>query len=92
MMRLSSDDKRLLELCKTPKTSREISESLDIQIKTVQWMIGKLKRCGLLEGNRIMEDGFRGFKYHSIDNPDFVETISQKEYKPLGICVLGVWI
>ena len=91
-MRLSNDDKRLLDFCKTPKTSREISEALDIQIKTVQWMIGKLKRCGLLEGNRIMEDGFSGFKYHRIEGVEIQETVKPKDYKPLGICVLGVWI
>ena len=91
-MRLSNEDKKLLEFCESPRTSREISEELDIHINTVQWMIGRLKKCGLLKGERVRKDGVNGFVYQRIEGVEIQETIKPKEYKPLGICVFGVWI
>lgn len=91
-MKLSGEDKKLLEFCDSPKTSREISEELGIPIKTVQWMIGRLKKCGLLKGERVRREGVNSFVYQRIEGVEMPETVKPKEYKPLGVCILGVWI
>lgn len=87
-------DHDILRVCDTPKTSREVAEELSASYKTVQWKIGQLRFLGLLEKSRkqTKDEKDHNYKYIRVEDaiPDNVKLT--KEYKPLGICVMGVWL
>lgn len=88
-------DHEILRVCATPKSTREISEELGANMKTVQWKVGRLKNLGLLEGkrNQKKDSDFHSFRYKRVEGAELpAQTQTSKEYKPLGICVMGVWL
>ena len=87
-------DHDILRVCDTPKTSREVADELGANYRTVQFKIGQLKALGLLEKSRrqTKDEKDHNYKYLRIESAIPAELNIRKEYKPLGICVFGVWL
>lgn len=91
-MTLSELDRQILDLCATPHSSREVATELGANLKTVQWALGKLRTAGMVVSKRhpLALAPYTVIKYETI--PGAKPPEPKKEYKPLGICVLGVWL
>lgn len=87
-------DHDILRVCDTPKTSREVADELGANYRTVQWKVGQLKTLGLLEKSRrqTKDEKDHNYRYLRIEDaiPDNVNL--KKEYQPLGMCIMGVWM
>ena len=90
-MRISDLDRKILDHC-NDKTSREIAEAANANYKTVQWRIKELKANEYIVSHRRKSNAVNGytFYYKRTDKP--LEDYKPKEYQPLGMCVLGVWL
>lgn len=90
-MKISELDIEILENC-NDRTSRQIAEAVDANHKTVQWRIKELKVNGYLESYKRKGNSVNGILvcYRRTEKP--LEANKPKEYKPLGMCVFGVWL
>lgn len=90
-IKLGETDRQLLMFCTTPKTVTQIAEHFESSRKSYQWRVQRLVKAGYLEIRSKGEDGNRwsGFTYIKAQKalPKNLEPI-----KPLGMCILGVWV
>ena len=87
-------DYSILRFCDTPKSSREIAEEFNANHRTVQFKVGQLKALGLLAKSKKQPEDDQHHKYRYVRTSVAIPTELnvKKEYKPLGICVMGVWL
>lgn len=90
-MRMSELDKKILEVC-DDMTSKEIAEAINANYKTVQWRIKELKLNEYITSYKKRSNAVNGYTYYYRRTDKPIETIEKKEYKPLGMCILGVWL
>ena len=91
-MELSELDMLLLEICKTPKTSKEAAKEAEASLKTVQTKLGRLRKRGLMSVARheLSKPPYFAIRYETIENATPKEP--KKPYEPVGMCIFGVWM
>lgn len=89
-LKLKDIDREIIKFCDKPRRSREIVKQFQDKDKFVQPRISRLKVNGYLDIIE-MEEGTPGHNWLYIKG-HVEEAPKPKKYKPVGICVFGVWL
>lgn len=89
-LRLTERDRLILSFCEKPRTIREIAKKMAGVDKNARERTHRLRKNGYLDVIKPMDsDGLIGWRYFTCEPPESAEP---KVYKPVGICVFGVWL
>jgi hypothetical protein len=83
-------DREILSVCTIPRHPKDIARDVGSTLKTVQWKLFNLRKLGALEQIRVNSRVYMYVRVEGASLPDRVDT--KKEYKPLGMCIMGVWL
>lgn len=83
-------DREIVAVCTIPRTVKDIARDVGSTRPTVQWKLKHLRKMGVIE--QIRKDS-RTYVYVRVEGAELPERADyKKEYKPLGMCVFGVWL
>lgn len=86
MNHVGINNDEILSFCREPKSTTEIRDYFGMKPSTLKARIRQMEADGMIERLNVRKE--------NASKPNIYQATEQKreQYKPLGMCIMGVWL